>query len=134
MKENTLKAVSVFCAVLGLVLVYMASTTLSSTQIQTNQLSMKDIGKAVKVCGEVESKRTSKGHIFFTLSDGYGSINIVVFNSTAMKLNETGRGLYGLREGNYACATGKLTEYPEGSGLSVLCGRTALSDPGSWPL
>ncbi len=123
MKEATLKYAAVFCSILGLALVYIASTTLSTASIPTDRLSMRDIGKAVKVCGEIESKRVSKGHIFFTLSDGYGNINVAVFNSTAIRLNNTGTNLYSLKQGGYACAAGRLAEYPEGSGtLEIIYG------------
>lgn len=115
MRETTLKAIAVSCSLLGLVIVYTISVTpLSPTPI--NALSISDSGKQAKVCGEVEAKRVSKGHIFFSLSDGYGTINVVIFNTTASKLVKTGLDIYGVKNGDYSCATGRLSEYPKGSG------------------
>lgn len=115
MNDAVLRTAAVACSLIGLALVFVASQAIDITA-EIAAMTSDNVGKSYRICGEAASKRIVKNHIFFTLSDGTGSIPVVVFNSTALKLNSTGYSLYAVKHNELLCATGKLTEYPKGSG------------------
>jgi DNA/RNA endonuclease YhcR with UshA esterase domain len=103
MEERFIRNISIIFSCIGLIILFLISRNyeLSQTNIQT--ISYEDSGKVVRVCGEVVSKHTSKTqHTFLKLKDDSGTIEIVVFNSTAKKLN---------LDFDNICVTGTVDEY-----------------------
>lgn len=122
MKARTHKLLAVICSSISLILVFVASYTFTAQQVPISKLSLADEGRFVTVCGTLEKFKTSNNHIFLTLSDTSGSIPVVIFNTTALKLNKT-QGIYSLRVGQQFCSAGRLQEYPQNSGkLEIIHG------------
>ena len=85
MQENTLLRVSFIIAVAGLGGMLFISTIIEIPITPAGTLTPDDIGRYVKVCGELKDKFTSKNsHTFFNLVDDSGSIRTVAFNSTGI--------------------------------------------------
>ncbi|MFH1364027.1 MAG: OB-fold nucleic acid binding domain-containing protein [Candidatus Aenigmatarchaeota archaeon] len=115
MDESLIKKTALLCAIIGLLfLYYISSFTPEITQI--SEISIEDVGRSMKICGQIEESYTSNNHIFFTLNDGTNNIKVVVFNTTALRLNETGNNIYGFMPGDAICIPGVVDEYPKNSG------------------
>ncbi|MFH1978192.1 MAG: OB-fold nucleic acid binding domain-containing protein [Candidatus Aenigmatarchaeota archaeon] len=115
MDNRSLKMLSIISSVLGLVILFLVVNQ-PSTQMSIESITIEDVGRQVKICGEVESKTVSNNHIFFTVGDSTGSMKIVIFNTTAIHLNESKNSPYEINIGNSMCAPGIISEYPENSG------------------
>ncbi len=115
MEETTLRNTALLCSIIGLILLFYISNQIQAT-ININTITIDDVGKGFRVCGTISSKRVSNNHIFLDIEDQTGSIKLVIFNTTALKLNETGVSPYELRAGIEICAPGIAEEYPKGTG------------------
>ena len=107
MKEKFLLYISLACSVAGLILLYYISQVIELPQTNVREITVDDIGKNVKICGEVISESVSKTkHVFLTLNDTSGEMDVVVFNSSAEKLNA-----YDIKKGDAACVIGSINDY-----------------------
>ncbi len=128
MEEHALRNIAVLCSVAGLLLLFLASENLELKPKPIKEITSDDIGKTVKVCGEIITKTISNNHVFFTINDSTENIRVVVFNSTAMKLREKGNDIYSFEKGSMICPTGIVDEYPKGSGyLEIIHKKGFLS-------
>ncbi len=116
MQEKAIRNIALACSLAGLVILFYASEHMEMPPVSIGEISMDDVGAGLKICGEVEGKRISNNHVFMQIRDGTGSIRLVVFNSTALKLRDSGIDVYGFSEGENLCSTGVVDEYPKGSG------------------
>ena len=123
MEEKTLRKLAILCSIIGLVLLYFASSWARAT-VDIDKITIDDIGKGFKVCGAITSKKVSNNHIFLDIEDSTGRIRYVIFNSTAQKLDESGISPYALKHGTDICAPGIADEYPKGSGRLELIYRS----------
>jgi len=114
MEESHIKKIAVLCSIIGLVILYFTSSITRETVI--SDLSIEDIGMGVRICGSIQSRHVSNNHIFFTLTDETGSIDVVIFNTTALEMNESGSNLYTFSIGDDVCIPGIIDEYPKNSG------------------
>ncbi len=116
MEETTLRNTAFFCSITGLILLFFVSNTMQTT-LDISSITIDDVGKSVTICGTISSRRVYNNHIFMNIEDrGEGVIRFVIFNTTALKLNQTGTNPYKLKEGLEICAPGVVKEYPKGSG------------------
>lgn len=107
MEERLLRNISIICSLVGLALLFFLSKTIELKPTDISQITYEDIGKNVKVCGEVASKFVSKNnHVFLQVQDKNGIISIVIFNNTAKKLNLN-------LDSKKVCITGTVDEYKE---------------------
>lgn len=103
MEEKLIRNVSIICSVVGLVVLFFISKNFQLSQTDIEKITYEDTGKVVRVCGEVSSKHASKtGHQFLKLKDSTGSVDIVIFNTTAKKFN---------LDSDNICVTGTVDEY-----------------------
>lgn len=116
MQEKLIRNIALVCSVVGLVLLFYASEHMGIDPARIGEISMDDVGMGLKICGGVEEKRVSNNHIFMKIRDETGIIKLVIFNSTALKLRDSGINVYGFSEGELICSTGVVDEYPKGSG------------------
>lgn len=116
MHPKNFRKLALICALSGLALLYFISAYIGTPTVDIETITMDSIGTTVKVCGEITSRRTSNNHLFFDIRDQTGEISLVVFNSTALSLKESGRNLYQLKSGDQICFTGEVDEWPQGSG------------------
>lgn len=124
MRESHVKKIAVLISVVGLIILYLISFTISGTT-SISDITIEDVGRTVKVCGNVTSFRNSNNHIFFTLDDG-NRINAVIFNSTALQLNQSGSNPYQLGVGDLLCVPGVVEEYPKNSGQLEIIYRAGV--------
>ena len=115
MEEHLLKILSIICSVAGLGLIFFISTQINAV-VDIDTITIDDVGIGTNICGAITSKRMSNNHLFLDITDDTGSIRFVMFNTTALKLNETGISPYSLEKGTRICAPGVVDEYPKGSG------------------
>lgn len=116
MQEKTLRNLALFCSIIGLITLFYVSGFVSPVQIKIEQITIEDLGKEVFVCGVVGEKKVSNNHIFLDIIDDTGTIKLVVFNKTAIKLTGSGTNPYDIEKGDIICANGVIDEYPKGSG------------------
>jgi aspartyl/asparaginyl-tRNA synthetase len=123
MDEGRARILALFCSVLGIAFLFVASSWIEqySEPSMISGLSLDDVGYGIKVCGNATDVRSSKGNIFFGITDGTGTLNSVIF-SNILHGNTTG-----LENNMPICATGELEEYPPGSGsLEIIVKKVVL--------
>ncbi len=109
MEEKFIRNISIVCSVVGLVLLFFISRNVDLSQTGIGKITTDDVGKNVKVCGEIASKSVSKTqHVFLKLTDDTGSIDIVVFNSSAGNFDA-----YNIEKDDKVCITGQVNEYQD---------------------
>ncbi len=107
MKEKFLLYTSLACSIAGLILLYYISQVVELPQTNVREITVDDIGKNVRVCGEITSKSVSKTqHVFLKMKDDTGSIDAIAFNNSAEKF-----GAYDVEKNDKACITGQIDEY-----------------------
>ncbi len=116
MEEKVIRNIALLCSVVGLVLLYFASSMIGSTHMRIGEISIDSVGMGVKICGIVENKKVSNNNVFLMVGDGSGSIKLVIFGKSALKLNESSIDVHGLCSEDEICSTGVVDEYPRGSG------------------
>jgi aspartyl/asparaginyl-tRNA synthetase len=115
MEESTLKKLAVLCSIIGLVLLYYASIRIQECS-DIYKITALDIGKSYRICGNITSVKVSNNHVFFDIKDKTDKIKFVIFNSSALKLNDSGTSPYDLKGGTQISASGIVDEYPKGTG------------------
>jgi exonuclease VII large subunit len=107
MENKVLLYLSLASSVTGLVILYAASLQIGLSTSLAGDITYDDVGKNAKVCGVITSAFTSKtGHVFLTLKDHSGEIELVVFNSTVDELQADN-----LKKNDRICVSGKIDEY-----------------------
>lgn len=102
-----LSKVALLCSVLGLVALFFVSTNITGNVTKIGEVTAEQDGMAVKVCGNVISKFTSKsGHTFMKVLDDSASISVVVFNTSAVK-----DSIVGVKVNQSVCITGLVEVY-----------------------
>jgi DNA/RNA endonuclease YhcR with UshA esterase domain len=124
MRETRLRNLALLCSILGLIVLFYASQNIQAEHININAIIVDDIGNTVKICGEITYKRVSNNHVFFDIKDSTGTIDVVIFNTTAMGLKNKGTDVYDFKQGESICLVGAVSEYPKGSGQLELIYRT----------
>lgn len=124
MDERQLKYLSLACSIAGLLVLSYAASNIQHERADIKSISLENLGNTAKACGQISSKRVSNNHIFFKINDSTGSINFIIFNTTALRLNESGTDIYNFSAGEAFCAPGIVSEYPKGSGQLELIYRS----------
>lgn len=124
MEERFLRNVAILCSAIGLALLFYISNAMEAPSVKIGDIGIDDVGISVRVCGLVEGKSISNNHVFMDIKDDTGGIRLVVFNSTALKLRDSGVDLYNILKGESICSAGVVSEYPRGSGIVELIYRS----------
>lgn len=107
MENRLLIHLSLASAIIGLTIIYIVAHIVELPATLIGTIVYDDIGKNVRVCGEVDSLSIPKNkHVFFDIIDSSGEIDVVVFNSSAEKLRA-----YSLMDGDVICVSGQVGEY-----------------------
>ncbi len=80
MKKEIYRA-SIFFAVIGLTLMYLSTLYLEAEKVEIGEIERAWAGKQIEVEGDITSFTESDGHVFITLEDSTGSIQVVDFDS-----------------------------------------------------
>lgn len=92
MNESSLVKISVLCFLAGFVTLFYAYYTLPDVSRPIKDATLDYTGESMVLCGEISDiRRSDTGHLFFTLSDGTGSIRAVAFNSSQVSSISDGR-------------------------------------------
>ncbi len=117
MKERNLLQLSLLISVLGLITLFIVSRTIELPVAGIGKITPEDIGKNVRVCGQVVSKFVSKTqHIFLEVKDNTGSVDVVVFNNSVAKSSAQN-----LEKNQDVCITGTVDEFE--NKLEILLGK-----------
>ena len=81
-------------------------------EIVVNEITRNNIGETVAVTGVIDSiKMSSSGKsCFLELNDGTGKINVIIFESTLVELQDAGNDLESFK-GQRVKIVGSITEY-----------------------
>jgi aspartyl/asparaginyl-tRNA synthetase len=116
MQEKLIRNIALICTAAGLILLYYASVNIGNSPVKIGKITSDSIGMGMKVCGIVESTKIPNDNVFLLIRDDTGSIELVIFATSALNLNNSGIDLYSLYDEDEICLTGILDEYPKGSG------------------
>jgi DNA/RNA endonuclease YhcR with UshA esterase domain len=105
MEERFLSVVSLVCSVVGLVLLFFISASVTGAVTKAQDISSGDVGRLVTVCGELSSVHVSKSRHLFLVVDG---LDVVVFNGT---IRDIGLDVKGLKTGSRVCVQGTVQKY-----------------------
>jgi len=107
MKERSLLQISLLTSVAGLIILFFVSRTIGMDRTDIGKIAPENVGKNVKICGEITSKSISKAqHVFLEVRDDSGTIDVTVFNTSSAK-NSASK----LEKNQSVCITGNVDEY-----------------------
>jgi aspartyl-tRNA synthetase len=123
MREKTVTLLAVAIAVAGVATLFAVSQTMETGAVPIGEITITSLGDTVRVCGQVTARRVSNSHIFWDIQDASGSIRLVAFNSTTLKLNKSCTNLFAVQTGQQLCATALVDEFPAHTGTINLVYR-----------
>ncbi len=110
MDDGGLLKVSLLISTIGIILLFLVSSTAEIAIVKISELDLDDAGRLVSIEGRITSKRANDdGHIFLKVADDTGSISAVLFSSAVKKLD--GSVLECLERGRHIKMTGRVEEY-----------------------
>lgn len=114
MREKSLRKIAIVCFLAGMVMLFLVSRNLEleSKPTDIGSITIDDLDRAVKVCGQVTEKYLSgDGHLFLRIRDNSGSIKAVLFSDEVENLRRYGIDLYDVLEGDRLCLRGEVSEW-----------------------
>ena len=99
-------------SLVGIMGMLVFASYIEPKEIQIKDITRNNIGETVAVTGVVESiKESSSGSsCFIELNDGTGKINLIIFESTLVELQDAGNELDSFK-GHKVKVIGSITEY-----------------------
>lgn len=99
-------------SLIGIMGMLVFASYIEPKEIQIKDITRNNIGETVAVTGVVESiKESSSGSsCFIELNDGTGKINLIIFESTLVELQDAGNDLDSFK-GHKVKVIGSITEY-----------------------
>ena len=99
-------------SLVGIIGMLVFASYIEPKEIQIKDITRNNIGETVAVTGVVESiKESSSGSsCFIELNDGTGKINLIIFESTLVELQDAGNDLDSFK-GHKVKVIGSITEY-----------------------
>lgn len=99
-------------SLIGIMGMLVFASYIEPKEIQIKDITRNNIGETVAVTGVVESiKESSSGSsCFIELNDGTGKINLIIFESTLVELQDAGNELDSFK-GHKVKVIGSITEY-----------------------
>ena len=99
-------------SLIGIIGMLVFASYIEPKEIQIKDITRNNIGETVTVTGVVESiKESSSGSsCFIELNDGTGKINLIIFESTLVELQDAGNDLDSFK-GHKVKVIGSITEY-----------------------
>jgi len=112
MNEVQLMRLSLFGSVIGIAALYVVSLNFASVPVNIGEITNSFTGNAILVKGVVSDIYLhGDGHIFFTLSDGTGSIKVVLWDDTVKQIELNHVNIRELEEGDSLKITGEAELY-----------------------
>lgn len=101
MKDSTLLKISLICALVGILILFIINEKYSLKDSKIGELNKNKLDEKVKVKGYVTYVNNRPSVLFVSLKDDTGNITIVVFKEENIEL----------KKGDLIEVEGKLTEY-----------------------
>jgi len=112
LKTNSLILISLFCSVLGLILIYIAAVNLEPKQIKLKDITPELVGRSVLTTGEIVYRKSHEaGHLFLTISDADTKIAVPLFVGYLNDLRENDLTEDDFQEGTKISVCGLVDEY-----------------------
>jgi len=111
MNEGTLVKISAIGVSVSLVLLYVITSQIFSSNVKIGEIDRSFIGKTVNITGEVTGMFQSKGHVFFDLKDDTGKIKVVLWEDTLELLEINNVNISEIRDGNTINIIGDVQLY-----------------------
>ena len=112
LNDKIIFKVALITSLIGIIGMLVFASYIEPKEIQINDITRNNIGETVAVTGVVESiKESSSGSsCFIELNDGTGKINLIIFESTLVELQDAGNDLESF-ENQKVKVIGSITEY-----------------------
>ena len=112
LNDRIIFKVALITSLVGIIGMLVFASYIEPKEIQINDITRNNIGETVAVTGVVESiKESSSGSsCFIELNDGTGKINLIIFESTLVELQDAGNDLDSF-ENQKVEVIGSITEY-----------------------
>ena len=112
LNDKIIFKVALITSLIGIIGMLVFASYIEPKEIQIKDITRNNIGETVAVTGVVESiKESSSGSsCFIELNDGTGKINLIIFESTLVELQDAGNDLESF-ENQKVKVIGSITEY-----------------------
>ena len=112
LNDRLIFKVALITSLIGIIGMLVFASYIEPKEIQIKEITRNNIGETVAVIGVVESiKESSSGSsCFMELNDGTGKINLIVFESTLVELQDAGNDLNSFKN-HKVKVIGSITEY-----------------------
>ena len=112
LNDKIIFKVALITSLVGIIGMLVFASYIEPKEIQIKDITRNNIGETVAVTGVVESiKESSSGSsCFIELNDGTGKINLIIFESTLVELQDAGNDLESF-ENQKVKVIGSITEY-----------------------
>ena len=104
--------IALITSLIGMLGMLFFASYIEPKEIAINEITRNNIGETVSVTGVVDSvKKSSSGKSYFLeINDGTGKINLIIFESTLVELQDAGTDLESF-ENQKVKIIGSVTEY-----------------------
>ena len=109
--ERGLIRISLIGILVGLVALYFVTQSLVPEKNNVSDITIGLSGSQVEVTGNITDLKKSGDNLFFSLSDGTGSIKVVLWKNTLDRLKLQGIDLEKLKNGNSVVVVGTVEGY-----------------------
>ena len=112
LNDRIIFKVALITSLVGIMGMLVFASYIEPKEIQIKDITRNNIGETVAVTGVIESiKESSSGSsCFLELNDGTGKINLIIFESTLVELQDAGNDLESF-ENQKVKVIGSITEY-----------------------
>ena len=112
LNDRIIFKVALITSLIGIIGMLVFASYIEPKEIQIKDITRNNIGETVAVTGVVESikESSSGGSCFIELNDGTGKINLIIFESTLVELQDAGNDLDSF-ENQKVKVIGSITEY-----------------------
>ncbi len=112
LNDKIIFKVALITSLVGIIGMLVFASYIEPKEIQIKDITRNNIGETVAVTGVIESiKESSSGSsCFIELNDGTGKINLIIFESTLVELQDAGNDLESF-ENQKVKVIGSITEY-----------------------
>ena len=112
LNDRIIFKVALITSLVGIIGMLIFASYIEPKEVQIKDITRNNIGETVAVTGVVESiKESSSGSsCFIELNDGTGKINLIIFESTLVELQDAGNDLESF-ENQKVKVIGSITEY-----------------------
>ena len=101
MEDKSLLRIALFCAFIGLGLLFFIYESVDVEVSEFDEIENKSVGDYVKVVGEISSVRASPGMYILEIGDQKNTVPVVIFAKEKLRI----------LKGNYISVGGEIEEY-----------------------